>query len=142
MANSSWIDPDHNGSGNVSRAHGLLLIGSHSTIERPIIGLRELLSVRWHTHSSYTMPSDDILARVKVVFVYDVEENRRYQQLARCCDYQRECGVIQTIYAVLRFPDVDLAHRVVNELGAQFRFIGEAGFGPVKHSGGTKRGTE
>jgi len=117
--------------GNIARASGLLLIGSHSTIERPLIGLRELRSIQPHIHSSYAMPSNNLLAGVGVVYVYDVEEDRRYQQLTRCCEYQRVHGGIGTIYAILRLPDVDLADRVVNELGAQFRFLGEAGFGSV-----------
>lgn len=76
------------------------------------------------------MPSDDALARVGVVFVYDIEEGQRYRQLARCCEYQRKYGGIKSIYAILRVLDVDLAERV-GGIGAQFRLLGEAAFGPV-----------
>jgi len=112
----SWAIADQYGT--APQAHGLLLIGSHATIEKPIIGLRELQSIRWHIYSSYAMPSDDRLARVGVVFVYDIEEDRRYQQLKRCCDYQREYGRVQKIFAVLHHLDDALADRVMNELGA------------------------
>lgn len=117
--------------GGLAQATGLLLIGSRLTIERPIIGLRELRSIQPYIYSSYAMPSDDLLAGVRIVYVYEVEEQRRYQQLTRCCNYQRTNGGIRTIYAILRLANVDLADRVMNELGAQFRFVGEAGFGPV-----------
>ena len=76
------------------------------------------------------MPSDDVLARVGVVFVYDIEEVQRYRQLAHCCEYQRKHGGIKSIYAILRVLDVDLAERVAG-LGSQFRILSEAGFGPV-----------
>jgi len=70
------------------------------------------------------------LAQVGVVYVYDIEESRRFQQLKRCCEYQRKHGGIRSIFAILRFPDVDLADRVM-AVGSQFRLLGEAGFGPA-----------
>ena len=114
----------------VTRANGLLLIGSNSTIERPIIGLRELRSIQPYIYSSYAAPSDEVLAQVGVVYVYDIEESRRFQQLKRCCEYRRKHGGIHSVFAILRLPDVDLADRVQG-LGSQFRLLGEAGFGPV-----------
>jgi hypothetical protein len=125
--------PSHNGHRylNAARAPGLLLIGSHSTIESPIIGLRELRAIQPYIHASYGLPSDDLLAGARVVYVYDVEENLRFQQLERCCEYQREGARTQTIWAILNRLDVGLADRIVSELGVQFRLIGEAGFGPA-----------
>jgi hypothetical protein len=120
----SWLD------GGVEEASGPLFIGSHATIGGPIIGLRELLSIRPYIHSSYTIPSDDVLKRSEVVFVYDVEDGRRFLQLEQCCAYQRKNGGIKSIYAVLRVLDEKLADRILNELGAQFRLLGETSFGP------------
>ena len=106
--------------GSVPEARGPLFIGAHATIGRKIIGLRELLSIQPYTHSSYAMPSDHVLKRTDALFVYDVEDGRRWLQLEHCCSYQRKCGGIRSIYAFLRVLDEKLADRIVNELGAQF----------------------
>jgi hypothetical protein len=103
--------------------YGVLLIGSNSTIEKPIIGLRELRSIQAHIYSSYAMPSDTLLAQVGVVFVYDIEEDRRFQQLRRCCEYQRKHGGIQSIFGILSSLNVELAERVT-DIGSQFRLLG------------------
>src|SRR5579863_3049414 len=107
-----------------------LFIGSSSTIEGPVIGLRELRSIQAHVHSSFEGPSDEVLAQVVVIYVYDIEESRRFLQLRRCCEYQRAHGEIYSIFAILRVLNVDLAERI-QDLGSQFRLLGEAGFGPA-----------
>ena len=93
-------------------AVGVLFIGSHVTIEKPIIGLRELRSIQPHIHSSYAMPSDTVLARIHIVYGYDLEDERRVHQLRHCSEYQRKHGNIQTIYAFLRVLDVNLAEQL------------------------------
>jgi hypothetical protein len=97
----------------------LLLIGSQATFDRLIVGFRDRRSVQPHTYTSYAMPPAALLADAASVFIYEIEQHQRYQQLRMVCEYQRRYGGIMVIFGFSRRLDARLAKRVF-ESGAGF----------------------
>jgi hypothetical protein len=104
----------------------ILLIGSESYVESQIAGFRDRRSVQPIPHTSYAMPSESILALLDVVFVYEVEEHQRFQQLKHCCEYQRRHGGIEIVFGFSCNLDPRLA-KLIRAAGAEFAPLGEAG---------------
>lgn len=109
-------------------ANDLLLIGSQATLDGLIAGFRDRRSVQPRIYTSYAMPSESILALIDVVFVYEVEEHQRFQQLKHCCEYQRRHGGIEIVFGFSYNLDPRLA-KLVRAAGAEFAPLGKAGSG-------------
>jgi hypothetical protein len=109
-------------------ANDLLLIGPEAMLDGLIAGFRDRRSVQPRAYTSYAMPSESILALIDLVFVYEVEEHQRFQQLKYCCEYQRRHGGIEIVFGFSCNLDPRLA-KLVRAAGAEFAPLGKAGLG-------------
>lgn len=107
-------------------ANELILIGPESKVEGLIADFRNRRSVQPLPYTSYAMPPESLLARVDIIFIYDVEEHQRFQQLRRCCEYQRRYGGIKIVFGFSRNLNPRLAE-LVRVNGAEFALLGKAG---------------
>jgi hypothetical protein len=100
-------------------ANDILLIGSEATLDHLIVGFRDRRSIQPRTYASYAMPPASLLANAAAVFIFEVEQHQRYQQLRMACEYQRRYGGIKQTFAFSRCLDAHLAKRVLED-GARF----------------------
>jgi hypothetical protein len=47
---------------------------------------------------SYDLPPKYLLALVDIVYVFDIDDPRRMQQLAGCCEYRRAYGTCRSVF--------------------------------------------
>jgi hypothetical protein len=82
-----------------SGAGGALLIGSH--IDDLTVGYADYLhqqSLPILTSKSYDLPPKYVLALIDIAHIVGVDDPRRMQQLAWCCEHRRKYGTCKVVF--------------------------------------------